>query len=406
MEIHAELTEREARVAAVWRENGRLASTIWAYLLWVRRFELAVRGGDFTELDLTLAGAERFAEHYSERRGTVRSDAVHGARTALRAWSHGLRSAGYPAPEWGERQERRQQEPVPALLLEYAAFRRQHRGVSEATIRRDQVLLVEFLAFAENRGHGLGDLPIGAVDDFVTAAAGRLSKKTVCGLCSGLRSFFRYLHGKGLIAIDLASAVAAPRLVARDRPPRALVWGDVQRLLEAVDVNRSTGRRDYAWLLMMAVYGMGAAEILCLTLGDVDWRGTKIQAYRPKTGVRYLLPLLPAVGQALSAYLGDGRPRHAATRRIFVAAVAPHGPLSSSAMRFAIRHYAQLAGITMTPLGSHVLRHSHASRQIEIGTAVHTVGDILGHRDPSSTSHYVRVATERLRGIALSVPRC
>lgn len=282
---------------------------------------------------------ERFPECYLERRGTIRSDAVHGARTALRAWSRGLRSAGYPVPEWGKPQERQQKERISALLLEDAGFRRKHRGVSEATIRRDQVCLEELLAFAEERGHDLGDMPIGAVDDFVTAAAGRLSKKTVWGLCSCLRSFFRYLRGKGLISTDLASAVAAPRLVAHDRPPRALVWRDVQRLLEAVNVNRSTGRRDYAWPLMMAVYGMGAAEILSLQLGDVDWRGAKIQAYRPKTGVRYLLPLLGPVGQALSAYLGEGLPRNAATRRIFDTAVAPHGPMSASAMRFAIRRY-------------------------------------------------------------------
>jgi integrase len=155
---------------------------------------------------------------------------------------------------------------------------------------------------------------------------------------------------------------------------------------------------------MMALYGMGAAEVLSLRLEDVDWRAAKIQAYRPKTGVLYTLPLLPAVGQALSAYLREGRPRGATTRHIFVAAIAPHGRMSSSATRYAIRQYAQVAGITTTPLGSHVLRHSHACRQIELGTPVHSVGDILGHRDPASTSHYFRVATERLRSLALPVP--
>jgi site-specific recombinase XerD len=33
------------------------------------------------------------------------------------------------------------------------------------------------------------------------------------------------------------------------------------------------------------------------------------------------------------------------------------------------------------------------------------VSDILGHRDPSSLSAYVRVALKRLRVVALPVPR-
>jgi len=62
--------------------------------------------------------------------------------------------------------------------------------------------------------------------------------------------------------------------------------------------------------------------------------------------------------------------------------------------------------IPIPPLdGSHVLRHSHACRQIEGGAPPKVVSDILGHRRPSSTSAYVRVATERLRRMALPVPK-
>ncbi|MBV8707490.1 MAG: tyrosine-type recombinase/integrase [Acidobacteriaceae bacterium] len=50
-------------------------------------------------------------------------------------------------------------------------------------------------------------------------------------------------------------------------------------------------------------------------------------------------------------------------------------------------------------------RHSHATRQVDAGTSLKMVGDILGHRRPSSTSVYVRVALRRLRTVALPVPR-
>jgi len=77
---------------------------------------------------------------------------------------------------------------------------------------------------------------------------------------------------------------------------------------------------------------------------------------------------------------------------------------ASSAIRHRIVKHATAAGLTATFLGSHVLRHSHACRQIEGGAPPKVVSDILGHRRPSSTSAYVRVAVDRLRGLALPVP--
>jgi site-specific recombinase XerD len=52
-----------------------------------------------------------------------------------------------------------------------------------------------------------------------------------------------------------------------------------------------------------------------------------------------------------------------------------------------------------------VFRHSHATRQIDGGVHAKIVGDILGHRRPSSTSLYVRLALKRLRTVALPVPQ-
>jgi integrase/recombinase XerD len=69
------------------------------------------------------------------------------------------------------------------------------------------------------------------------------------------------------------------------------------------------------------------------------------------------------------------------------------------------REYGVKAGVSVRRLGGHVLRHTHASRQIDLGAPPKVVSDILGHRSPSSTSVYVRVAFRRLRAIALPVPR-
>jgi integrase len=67
--------------------------------------------------------------------------------------------------------------------------------------------------------------------------------------------------------------------------------------------------------------------------------------------------------------------------------------------------YAERAGVRADFLGTHVFRHTHATRQIDAGASAKIVGDILGHRRPESTSAYVRSALTGLRSIGLPVPR-
>jgi site-specific recombinase XerD len=84
---------------------------------------------------------------------------------------------------------------------------------------------------------------------------------------------------------------------------------------------------------------------------------------------------------------------------------APHKQLGcSGTIRNILHKYARRAGVSAPFLGTHVLRHTHATRQIELGTRPKVLSDILGHRDPESSSAYIRVATERLRRMALPVP--
>jgi integrase len=184
-----------------------------------------------------------------------------------------------------------------------------------------------------------------------------------------------------------------------------LPWNDVQKILRAISRREAPGKRDYAIGLLLATYGLGAAEVLGIRLEDVDWQSAVLRVCRPKTKVSIELPLLPAVAQALSAYLRWERPPARSVQHIFLRENMPYEPITSGAIRHRIRYYARLAGISTKVIGAHAFRHSHASRQIDSGANVKVVSDILGHRSSSSTSIYVRVALKRLRAVALPVPR-
>ena len=218
-------------------------------------------------------------------------------------------------------------------------------------------------------------------------------------------SFARFLLASGRVHVDLAAAVIAPVQPRFEQPRRALPWDEVQQLLRAVDTSTARGLRDHAMLLMMSAYGLGAGEVIRLQLNDIDWNAGSLRVSRPKTGVNFVLPLLAPVARVLARYLRHGRPPNTPTRHVFVQAKVPFDAFTaSSAVRHILAKHARAAGIQAPYLGSHVLRHSNAARQLDVGTRARVLSDLLGHRDPESVSAYVRIATQSLRAVSLPVP--
>jgi integrase len=90
-------------------------------------------------------------------------------------------------------------------------------------------------------------------------------------------------------------------------------------------------------LLLMATYGMGAAEALSLEIDDFNWKLKTLRVRRSKTAVVIELPLLPIVARAVIAYLKAERPPAANTRQILLRTSMPYGSMTSSAIRHRIR---------------------------------------------------------------------
>ena len=297
--------------------------------------------------------------------------------------------------------------PVVRLLIvrEFIEYRRRQCGISAGTLYNDQATSVEFLQYLRRRKRTCHTVRLPDIDAFTARLRRRMGVVAVANHLTSVRALLRFLHVSGRLRFDLASSVVRPLLKVDRYPPKALQWSQVRRLLRAVDRGTGLGRRDYAILLLMSLYGLGGAEVLGLHLEDIDWARKTICICRRKTQTAVLLPLLPAAARALAVYLQRSRPIPSPHRQVFLQAVMPHDPLShSSSIASRLTRYGRRAGVTAGSLGSHVLRHSQATRHIELGTPVKVLGDILGHRLPESTSRYTRSAVHRLRGLALPLP--
>jgi integrase/recombinase XerD len=394
-----------AAISRIWRADCSISeSSAQQYLQWIARFRRYCGEFGLVEADeLTHVGAVRFKTWCTRTR---RIDNVHLglAGSSLRALRRVYEVIGRSMPPW--RPIERQPPPAVAVLRDYATHLTRHRGNPEATVRNKLYHIGKLLEHLVASGKSLRQMRLPDIDAFLIQCADNYSRATIADIASSMRSFLRFLLFSGRIDVDLADAVISPVQPKFERPPRAWPWEDVQRLLRAVDTSTARGLRDHALLLMMSTYGLGAGEVIRLQLQDIDWSSSTLHMSRPKTGVNFVLPLLPAVGKVLARYLRHGRPLHTPTRHVFVQMKVPFGALaSSSAVRHILVKHAKAAGIQAAFLGSHVLRHSNAARQLDVGTNARVLSELLGHRDPQSLSAYVRIATQPLREVSLPVPR-
>jgi integrase len=164
------------------------------------------------------------------------------------------------------------------------------------------------------------------------------------------------------------------------------------------------GLRDYAMFLLIATYGLRTSEIVTVTLDDLCWRQGRLRVHQRKTSSPLELPLTNEVSTALVKHL-KRTPPPPPYRRIFLRMRAPIGVLKRTAIKGAFRSLVRKSGIRIPFQGPHCLRHSLAVYLLKSGTPLKTIGDILGHRSPVSTSTYLRLATGDLREVPLPVPR-
>jgi len=222
-----------------------------------------------------------------------------------------------------------------------------------------------------------------------------------------LRSFFRYLLAEGMVARDLSQVVSGPVLYQFDDIPRAFTKEQVEGMLRIARSDRSpVGLRDHAILLLLATYGLRAGEVVRLRLDDIDWREDRIRVRRSKTGVESHLPLVGPVGEALLKYLQKGRPETDA-REVFISIRAPYRPFRNGSALYAIvgRRLKQTGFDVRGRRGSHAFRFARAGSLLNAQVPLKAIGDLLGHRNATSTEIYLRLATDDLRAISLGLPR-
>jgi site-specific recombinase XerD len=292
------------------------------------------------------------------------------------------------------------------LLRDYGDYLRSNRGLAENSIHVYVPFIRSFLASQKGRPDRVSQrwFTTLAIRDFVLRHIQHRSAEYVRLLGTALRSFLRFLFLSGRIARDLSPAVPTVRKYRQAVPPAFLFSEEVERVLVKTDRSTSTGRRDYAILLLLARLGLRAGEIVALELDDLLWRTGEIVIHG-KGNMVDRLPLLSEIGEALTIYLREDRGA-SASRRVFLRRLAPRVGLTGPA---AIGHVVRLAlaraGIHRSGRGAaHLFRHGLATKMIRHGASMAEIAELLRHRSQTTTAIYAQVSFEALRTVALPWP--
>jgi site-specific recombinase XerD len=296
--------------------------------------------------------------------------------------------------------------PQEELVAEYVRYLDHVRGLAKSTQVHHAATAGEMLAFAGFEGDSAQLYSIGPrdIEAFLQKVGVRVSRASLQHSVGYLRSFLRYLIGRGLVVNGLDTQIDTPRLYRGECLPRSLSWEVVRAFLAAIDRSTPMGKRDYGMFLLIATYGLRTCEVAALQLDDIHWRAKQLHVARSKTKTPLLLPLTEEVGASVVDYLRDARP-DLSHREVFLRVRAPAGPLRPTAVTEAFQGWVRRSGLPIPYQGPHCLRHSLAVHLLRQGAALKTIGDLLGHRSIESTCVYLRLHVEDLRDVALGLPQ-
>jgi integrase len=239
---------------------------------------------------------------------------------------------------------------------------------------------------------------------FIAGYAARCRPRSAQVAASSLRSLLRFLQLQGDCEPALVAAVPSIPGGPLDHLPRTMTDERLRQFLARFDQSTPTGRRDYAMALCQVDLGLRVSEVSLLHLEDIGWRNATLRIDGGKSGRTRELPLSAGVGRAIADYLHSGRPA-TTCRRVFVRHTVPVGTAIGTALIRAMirRAFSGVEGCAHWT-GTHVLRHTAATRLHRHGASLKEVADLLGHRSLNTTTIYTKVDLPTLATVALPWP--
>jgi integrase/recombinase XerD len=213
------------------------------------------------------------------------------------------------------------------------------------------------------------------------------------------KRYFRWALRQRIITADPTLKLLAAKSVPRS--VKTLSEGQVENLLAAPDTATPLGLRDRAMLELIYASGLRVSELVGLKVLNVSMTEHVLRTFGKGSKER-LVPFGEHASHWLKRYITQARPvllKGVLTDDLFVTARGAKAGSSMTRMAFwlIVKKHALSAGIPLSTLSPHTLRHAFATHLLNHGADLRAVQMLLGHADISTTTIYTHVARERLK---------
>ena len=284
------------------------------------------------------------------------------------------------------------------------------RGASIYTQRNYRQALTEFFRWHQEQHEQPPAWDKLQRDDFRSylrrLGRGKLSRAAIQLRFCALRSFYKFLIRRGVVATSPIKNLTLPKL--EKRLPKFLTPQLMLDLLNAplrelaalkqdpeTEIDATPFLRDVAILETIYSCGLRISELCGLLAEDINWN-EQIVRVRGKGKKERLVPVGAPALAAIQNYWNKLKPFPGIDTPVFLAKAHKLKPMYPRLVQLRLKRYLARAGLDphLTP---HQLRHSYATHLLDAGADLRSVQELLGHAHLVSTQVYTHVTTERLK---------
>ncbi len=277
----------------------------------------------------------------------------------------------------------------------YAAYLLLERNLSDntrAAYRRDFAHLQEFMAECRLDPERL---QLRHLHQFVTELSEMgITTSSIARICSGVRTFFRFIQLEGLRDDNPAELLETP--TQGRHLPDVLSIEEIDRMIRVIDYSKDEAPRNRAIIETLYGSGLRVSELVNLKINLWDAKSQYVLV-EGKGSKQRLVPLSPVAVSATIEYL---------RQRTHLTVIPGYEgylflnrrgrPLTRIMIYYIVRDLAELAGVHKK-VSPHTLRHSFATHLLEGGASLRAIQEMLGHANLFTTEIYTHIDTSHLR---------
>ena len=287
------------------------------------------------------------------------------------------------------------------IIESYLAYLKHQKQYSKNTIEAYQKDIVSFKDFITQEAlNSFEEIEYSFIRGYLTSLYQKenLQRSSVARKLSSLRNFYQYLLRNNIVVDNPFLLVHAPKLPERN--PDFLYYDEMNSLLDGIDTSNPLGLRNKTMLELMYATGLRVAEIIAITLDDIDLDDMILLVHGKGNKERYV-PFHEVAKELLVDYINTAR------RELMLLQIEKHKILFVNQRGKALTTRGVRDIITRVYLKSeigkqlhpHTFRHTFATHLLDQGAELRMVQEMLGHAHLSSTQIYTHVTKERLKKV-------